>query len=141
MCVSTASRCSASSAGADPPVELDSSSRDDVRTERAAITQSVGLSWPPDRRWLSAGRLGWHQLWERAVEEHILHHHKLPHGVRLQRLGAFSMDRGPLEMLVQIVHASTTDAILREQPWPEHIHHVTSENGWANTTMIPQWTT
>ena len=32
---------------------------------------------------------------------------------------AFSMDRGPLDMLVQIVHAGKTDAILPEQPWPE----------------------
>ena len=42
---------------------------------------------------------------------------------------AFSMDRGPLDMLVKIVHADTTDAVLPEQPWPEHTHHVTSENG------------
>ena len=32
---------------------------------------------------------------------------------------AFSMDRGPLDMLVQIVHAGKTDAVLPEQPWPE----------------------
>ena len=31
---------------------------------------------------------------------------------------AFSMDRGPLDMLVQIVHAGKTDAVLPEQPWP-----------------------
>ena len=47
---------------------------------------------------------------------------------------AFSMDRGPLDMLVQIVHAGKTDAVLPEQPWPERTHHVTSENGWATTT-------
>ena len=51
---------------------------------------------------------------------------------------AFSMDRGPLDMLVQIVHAGMTDAVLPEQPWPEHTHHVASENGWATTTTILQ---
>ena len=51
---------------------------------------------------------------------------------------AFSMDRGPLDMLVQIVHAGKTDAVLPEQPWPEHTDHVTSENGWATTTTILQ---
>ena len=51
---------------------------------------------------------------------------------------AFSMDRGPLDMLVQIVHAGKTDAVLLEQPWPEHTRHVTSENGWAATTTILQ---
>ena len=50
---------------------------------------------------------------------------------------AFSKDRGPLDMLVQIVHASKTDAALLEQPWPERTHHVTSENGWATTTNAP----
>ena len=53
---------------------------------------------------------------------------------------AFSMDRGALDMLVQIVHAAKTDAVLREQPWPEHTHHVTSENGWAIATTILQLT-
>ena len=42
---------------------------------------------------------------------------------------AFSMDRGPLDMLLQIVQAGKTDAVLLEQPWPERTHHVTSENG------------
>ena len=41
-------------------------------------------------------------------------------------------------MLVQIVHAGRTDAVLPEQPWPERTHHVTSENGWATTTTILQ---
>ena len=40
---------------------------------------------------------------------------------------AFSMDHGPLDMLVQIVQAGRTDAVLPEQPWPERTHHVTSE--------------
>ena len=66
-------------------VDLDSSLGNDVGTERAAIALSVGLSWPPDRRRRSAGRPSWQQLWERALQEHILHHHELPHGVRLQR--------------------------------------------------------
>ena len=35
---------------------------------------------------------------------------------------AFSMDRGPLDMLVQIVHAGKTDAFLPAQPWPERTH-------------------
>ena len=51
---------------------------------------------------------------------------------------AFCMDRGPLDMLVQIVRAGKTDAVLPEQPWPERTHHVTSENGWATTTTILQ---
>ena len=51
---------------------------------------------------------------------------------------AFSMDRGPLDMLVQIVHASKTDAVLPEKPWPERTHHVISDNGWATTTTILQ---
>ena len=51
---------------------------------------------------------------------------------------AFSMDRGPLDMLVQIVHAGKTDAVLPEQPWKEQTRHVTSENGWATTTTVLQ---
>ena len=43
------------------------------------------------------------------------------------------MDRGPLDMLVQIVHAGKTDAVLPEQPWPER-------NGWATTTTLLQLT-
>ena len=54
---------------------------------------------------------------------------------------ASSMDRGALDMLVQILHAGKTDAVLLEQSWPEHTHHVTSENGWANTTTILQLAT
>ena len=42
----------------------------------------------------------------------------------------FSMDPGPLDTLVQIVHASKT---------PGHTHHVTSENGWATTNTILQF--
>ena len=53
---------------------------------------------------------------------------------------AFSMDRGPLDMLVQIVHAGNTDAVLPEQPWSEHTHHVTSVNGWEKTTTILELT-
>ena len=41
-------------------------------------------------------------------------------------------------MLVQVVHSGKTDAVLPEEPWPEHTHHVTSENGWATTTTILQ---
>ena len=41
-------------------------------------------------------------------------------------------------MLVQIVHAGKTDAVLPEQTWPERTHHDTSENSWATTTTIPQ---
>ena len=51
---------------------------------------------------------------------------------------AFSVNRGPLDMLVQIVHAGKTDAVLPAQPWPERTHHVTSENGWTTTTTILQ---
>ena len=48
------------------------------------------------------------------------------------------MDRGPLDMLVRVVHAGKTDAVLLEKPWPKHAHHVTSENGWAPATMLLQ---
>ena len=48
------------------------------------------------------------------------------------------MDCGPLDMLVQIVQAGRTDAVLPEQPWPERTHLVTSENGWATTTTLLQ---
>ena len=59
---------------------------DDVRAERAAIALSVGLSWPPDRYTKQTrGRPSWQQLWERALQDHILNHHELPHGIRLQR--------------------------------------------------------
>ena len=51
---------------------------------------------------------------------------------------ALSINRGPLDMLVQIVQAGKKDAILLENPWPEHSHHVTSENSWATTTTILQ---
>ena len=47
---------------------------------------------------------------------------------------AFSMDRGPLDMLVQVVHAGKTDAVLPEQPWPERTHHVTCSS-------LPPWIT
>ena len=67
-------------------VDLDASSLDNVRTERAAIALSVGLSWPPVKRRRSVGRPSWQQLWERARQDHTLKHHELPHGVRLQRL-------------------------------------------------------
>ena len=53
---------------------------------------------------------------------------------------AFSMGRGPLDMLVQIMHTGKTDAFLPEKPWPEHTHHVTWENGSATTTTILQLT-
>ena len=67
-------------------VDLDASSLDDVRAERAAIALSVGLGWPPV--WYTKqtrGRPSRQQLWERALQDHILNHHELPHGIRLQR--------------------------------------------------------
>ena len=53
---------------------------------------------------------------------------------------AFSMDPGPLDMRVQIVHARKTDAVLPEQLWRGQTHHVPSENGWATTTALLQLT-
>ena len=59
---------------------------DDVRAERAAIALSVGLSWPPDRYTKQTrGRPSRQQLWERALQDHIMNHHELPQGIRLQR--------------------------------------------------------
>ena len=52
----------------------------------------------------------------------------------------FCIDRGALDMLVQIVYACKTDAVLAEQPSPEHTHDVTSENGRATTTTLLQLT-
>ena len=62
-------------------VDLDSSTLDDMRAERAAIALPVGLSWPPVKR----RRSSWQLLWERALQEHILHHHELLRAVRIQR--------------------------------------------------------
>ena len=53
---------------------------------------------------------------------------------------ASSTDRGPLDMLVQIMHAGKTDAVLPEQTWPEHTQHVTSEDRWATMTTLLQLT-
>ena len=59
---------------------------DDLRAERAAIALSVGLSWPPDRYTKTRrGRPSWQQLWERALQDHIMNHHELPQGIRMQR--------------------------------------------------------
>ena len=59
---------------------------EDVRAERAAIALSVGLSWPPDRYTKQTrGRPSRQQLWERALQEHIMNHHELPQGISLQR--------------------------------------------------------
>ena len=50
---------------------------------------------------------------------------------------AFSMDRGPLDMLVQIVQAAGTDAVLPEQPWLKRTRYVTSDNGWGHYDDAP----
>ena len=60
---------------------------------------------------------------------------QLPKEVRTFTV-AFRMDRGPLDMLVQIVHAGKTDAVLHAKPWPEHTRRVTSESGWATTAIL-----
>ena len=71
-CFSTAPRWTASLASAPRrQLILDSSSRDDVRAERAAIALSVSLSWSPDRfTKQTRGRPSWQQLWEHALQEH-----------------------------------------------------------------------
>ena len=59
---------------------------DDVRAERAAIALSVGLSSPPHKYTKTRhARPSWQQLWERALQEHIMNHHALSQGIRLQR--------------------------------------------------------
>ena len=59
---------------------------EDLRAERAAIALSVGLNWPPDRYTKTfSGRPSRQQLWERALQEHIMNRHELPQGTRLQR--------------------------------------------------------
>ena len=45
---------------------------------------TCGPSGPPSPCLWSRGRPSWQQLWERALQEHIFHHHELPRGVRLQ---------------------------------------------------------
>ena len=61
-------------------VDLDVSSLNDVRAKRAAIALSVGLSWPPDRHTKQTrGRPSRQQLWERALQDHILEQQKLAH--------------------------------------------------------------
>ena len=66
-------------------LDLAASTLDDVRAERAVIAWCVGLSWPPDRNTKVPGRPSWQQLWERALQDHILNHHEVPQGIRLQR--------------------------------------------------------
>ena len=62
---------------------------ENLRAERAAIGLSVGLSWPPDRYTKTSrgrpSRPSRQQLWERALQEHIMNRHELPQGIRLQR--------------------------------------------------------
>ena len=92
----------------------------------------IELCWLMDKHAVSADRVKQAQLHGNAKEATTF-------------TIAFSIDRGPLDMLVQIAHAGKTDAVLPEQPWPEHTRHVTSENGWATATTIlqlaPVWTT
>ena len=57
----------------------------DLRAERAAIALSVGLSWPPDRYTKTPRGRPSQQLWERALQEHIMNHHQLPQGISIQR--------------------------------------------------------
>ena len=53
---------------------------EDLRAERAAIALSVGLSWPPDRYTKQTrGRPSRQQLWERALQDHIMNRHQLQH--------------------------------------------------------------
>ena len=93
-------------------VDLDSSSLDDVRTECAAIALSVGLNWAPVKRRRSAGRTSWQQLCERAFQEHNLHHHELPHDVRLQQPGCWQPQDATARPLTheEIAHVSTPAA-------------------------------
>ena len=58
--------------------DLASSSFDDVRAKRAAIALSVGLCWPPAQHAISLERPSMRPRRERALQEHILHHHELP---------------------------------------------------------------
>ena len=49
---------------------------------------------------------------------------------------ALSMDRGPLDTVVHIVHAGKTRAVLPAEPFPPQSLHTTSEKGWATTSTI-----
>ena len=66
-------------------LDLAASALDDVRAERAAIALFVDLSWPPDRYTKMPGRPSWQQLWECALQQHILNRHEISQGIRLQR--------------------------------------------------------
>ena len=100
-------------------VDLDSSSFGDVRTERDSIAVSVGLSWPPGTRCRSAGRSSWRQHWERALQEHILHHYELPH------VSAYSSRAGGNEETLfparSLTSRSPTSAL--QAPWPPQPLH------------------
>ena len=77
-CFSTASRCSASSAS-DLPRQLIWIPPRSLTCGPPSPCLLVCVDHQP-----SGG--GPQQHWERALQEHIFHHHELPHGVRLQRL-------------------------------------------------------
>ena len=65
-------------------LNLDASSLDDVRAERVARSAPVCCSeLTTSQAAAVVGRPSWQQHWERALQDHILHHHELPHGVRL----------------------------------------------------------
>ena len=112
--------------------ELHSPALQEANTHRLFIK----LCWLMDKHAVSADRVV--NIDETSCQLLSVHQTGWSRGVKQATTFtvAFTMDRGPLDMLVQIVHAGKTDAVLPEQPWPEHTHHVTSENGWATTTLL-----
>ena len=89
---------------------------DDVRAQRAATSLSVGLRWPPARHPRLPGRPTFQEAWERALQ-HILQQSRTP---------AQCMSQPP--RLVASWSASRETA--------PHTHQVTSENGWATSSIL-----
>ena len=106
----------------------------------AAIALSGGLSWSPDRHAKSVFRPSVYQRWERALQEHILHHHELPHGVRLQRpAGGYQERPSPDRSHARRSPMSAFPALPRP---PQPVHQLKTPSGSRNvrerTTTILQ---
>ena len=66
------------------------------------------------------GRRSWQQLWERALQEHIFHHHELQQGIRLQRPAWWrpgeAIDRLTHEEFAHIKASRAAAALVEDEP-------------------------
>ena len=89
-------------------------------TFRSSLHAQSPSMLPPVKRQRSAGRPSWQQLWERTLQKHILHHHELPHGVRLQpgwwRPGVTIAPPLTHEEIVHSSLAAPTAALVEDEP-------------------------